>query len=64
MSDRDDANDIAVSTEDECVRKAAQRNSTMNWIELLSKKRQLEEHASDALDFQNKSLPSPRAFAS
>jgi hypothetical protein len=39
MGDRDNANDLSVAAEDECVRESAERNATMNEIQLLAKRR-------------------------
>jgi hypothetical protein len=53
MRDRDDANDIRSPTKYEGVWKAAQWNSTMNWVDLFAEGRQLDKYARNALDFKD-----------
>jgi hypothetical protein len=42
-----DADDVALTPEDQAIRKPSQRHSAMNKIDLLAKRGQFEEHGSD-----------------
>jgi hypothetical protein len=64
VGNRHDANDIAISTENKGVRKAAKWDPAVDRIEFLAERRQLDGHTSNAFDFQDEvssesaSLPS------
>ena len=52
MGDGNNADDVFITAEDECVRESSQRQSPMDCVQLLAERGKLDEHSAETLDLE------------